>query len=91
MQIFSLNWSVLKKMPEITQIVYRDVLLKTHNSFMHLRGRCKHVYMMVYNNSYLDGECRDYVEDSQKSMFFNINIRIVGDFLIIFFGLIMVW
>ena len=51
---------------------------------MHLRGRCKHVYIMVYDNSYLDGECRDYVEDSQNSMFFNITIRIVGDFLIIF-------
>ena len=89
MQIFSLKWSVLKKMPKITQIVYHDALLKT---FMHLRGRCKHVCIVVYNNSYLNGVCRDYIEDSQNSMFFNINIRIVGDFLIIFLlddGMIM--
>ena len=84
MQICSLKWSVLNKMPEITQIVYHDALLKTHNSFMHLRGRCTHVYIMVDNNSYLGGECRDYVEDSQNSMFFNMNIGIVGDFLVIF-------
>ena len=65
------KWSVLMAIARITPIGYQEAVVKHSlpGPFVYLRGRCWYLYVLVYNNSYLDGDCRDYVEDSQNSNF----------------------